>query len=436
MRVCTYNVLSSHLTSSAFFQHCPKRFTSDTARFANVLKKIDEEISQGAVICLQEVSQLWAGRLHRHFISKGYYFIHHGYGSASNGCMGVGVAFPLNTFELVTSITRPIFACKASPPHMRRRPQLGKISDDPSELRFVVALSVLTVSFVVRNFPQLGENMIASIALGVVFIIVGITFLRNRKQAEMEGTGRDWIFDPKREEKRKAREEIQKRKARWEHVRECPNNLVGVRLKNKEDGGECIVFTYHVPSTKDELENVLQCVLLAQFMEAKSEGLPYVVAGELGFEPDSMAYKMLTKNEPLPAEVLKAMLPEYEGDKWEPKLRWPLTSVYAEMSFGEPDFTLAFNSLSRAELSHFKTVDYILYHPGSEESDKSTSKSKSKGKGKGKGKEEGQGTYRLKAEKVQRKPGREDFSSPFPTDVEPSDHLKLECSFTFIPELY
>lgn len=408
MRVCTYNVLSSHLTSSGFFSHCPRKFVNDASRYANVVKKLEAEVEQGAIICLQEVSQLWAGRLHRHFISKGYYFVHHGYGSASNGCMGVGVAFPLDKFELVTAITRPIFACKPSPPHTRRKPQLGKISDDPSGLRFVVALSVLAVSFLVKCFPELGENMVTSITLCAVFVAAGITFLRNQRQAEIEGTAKEWIFDPQREEKRKAREEIQARKERWDVIRKCPNNLVGLHLKSKAEDREFMVFTYHVPSTKDDLENILQCTLLAQFIEAKADGLPYILAGELGFEPDSMGYQLFSKAEPLPEAVTKALLPEFVGDSWKPELRWPLKSVFAEQSFGEPDFTVAFNSLSSAELSHFKTVDYIFFYPGTEE----------KGK--------------IKVDKVEIKPGREDFTRPFPTDVEPSDHLKLECNFVFV----
>ena len=85
--------------------------------------------------------------------------------------------------------------------------------------------------------------MVTSITLCAVFVAAGITFLRNQRQAEIEGTAKEWIFDPQREEKRKAREEIQARKERWDVIRKCPNNLVGLHLKSKAEDREFMVFT-------------------------------------------------------------------------------------------------------------------------------------------------------------------------------------------------
>ena len=51
-----------------------------------------------SVICLQEVSTLWAGDLHSYFAQRGYHFVFTGYGGRKNGYMGVGIAFPTDAF--------------------------------------------------------------------------------------------------------------------------------------------------------------------------------------------------------------------------------------------------------------------------------------------------------------------------------------------------
>lgn len=45
-------------------------------------------MEKGSVVCLQEVSTLWAGELHVFFLSRGYAFITGNYGSKSSGYMG------------------------------------------------------------------------------------------------------------------------------------------------------------------------------------------------------------------------------------------------------------------------------------------------------------------------------------------------------------
>jgi exonuclease III len=47
---------------------------------------LDAEISKKAVICLQEVSTLWAGALHAYFAKAGYHFVTGLYGKRFNGC--------------------------------------------------------------------------------------------------------------------------------------------------------------------------------------------------------------------------------------------------------------------------------------------------------------------------------------------------------------
>ena len=94
VRVASYNVLSSHLADPEHFSTLNPDHLAAKNRLPVVLQKIDEEISQNSIICLQEVSYDWAGSLHAHFANNGYHFVTGLYGKKFNGYMGVGIAFP------------------------------------------------------------------------------------------------------------------------------------------------------------------------------------------------------------------------------------------------------------------------------------------------------------------------------------------------------
>jgi mRNA deadenylase 3'-5' endonuclease subunit Ccr4 len=70
-RVVTYNVLSSSLCEPTYFTHCAPEDLDPDNRYPRMLKKLEAEISAGAVIGLQEVSQKWAGKLHVFFAERG-----------------------------------------------------------------------------------------------------------------------------------------------------------------------------------------------------------------------------------------------------------------------------------------------------------------------------------------------------------------------------
>ena len=87
VRVATYNVLSSHLSGVDHYSTlnpdhlCPKN------RLPVVLQKIDQEIEQSSIICLQEISHDWAGSFHTHFANRGYHLVTGLYGKKFNGYM-------------------------------------------------------------------------------------------------------------------------------------------------------------------------------------------------------------------------------------------------------------------------------------------------------------------------------------------------------------
>ena len=118
--VVTYNVLSSHLADPRRFRACDPECLEEHVRYERLLLQLRPHMRDRSIICLQEVSGVWAGRLHPFFQRMGYYFIHHPYGYAKNGYMGCGVAFPLDSYDLKTCATPKISEAKWWPPRARR----------------------------------------------------------------------------------------------------------------------------------------------------------------------------------------------------------------------------------------------------------------------------------------------------------------------------
>ena len=89
VRIVSYNVLCSHLASPDYYVSCERDYLSEGYRFTKLTEKLEAEIKLEAIICLQEVSTLWASRLHTFFICQGYYFVTALYGHRNNGFMSV-----------------------------------------------------------------------------------------------------------------------------------------------------------------------------------------------------------------------------------------------------------------------------------------------------------------------------------------------------------
>jgi len=63
MRVATYNVLSSSLSSSSYFVHSLDKHCAPKARLDKLLAKLEKEVGLNAIVCLQEVSLAWTVRV-------------------------------------------------------------------------------------------------------------------------------------------------------------------------------------------------------------------------------------------------------------------------------------------------------------------------------------------------------------------------------------
>ena len=100
VHVTTYNVLSSSLASPDYYTSCKPENLDQKMRFTRLIAKLDNQINKDSIICLQEVSLLWAGQLHAYFNKRGYYFATGLYGNKFNGYMGAAMAIPIHRYEI------------------------------------------------------------------------------------------------------------------------------------------------------------------------------------------------------------------------------------------------------------------------------------------------------------------------------------------------
>lgn len=102
IHVTTYNVLSSSLASPDYYTSCTPENLDQKTRYARLLTKLEGQMSKDSIICLQEVSLLWAGQLHAYFNQRGYYLATALYGNRFNGYMGSAMAIPIHRYEITS----------------------------------------------------------------------------------------------------------------------------------------------------------------------------------------------------------------------------------------------------------------------------------------------------------------------------------------------
>lgn len=98
LRIASYNVLSDSLCDAEFFDCCAPADVDNSTRLARIKLKLEAEMAQGSVICLQEISRNWAGELLPLYEKHGYGHMEACSGSAFGGYMGVSLAWPQSKF--------------------------------------------------------------------------------------------------------------------------------------------------------------------------------------------------------------------------------------------------------------------------------------------------------------------------------------------------
>eukprot|EP00466_Bigelowiella_natans_P000104 jgi/Bigna1/84799/estExt_fgenesh1_pg.C_10085 len=108
VRVLCYNILAGPYCRATEFFKCKPDHCNKDKRFARILKIVQAHMKQKAIICLQEVTEEWAGKLHSFFAKNDYHMITSNYNIRSNsGHMGVALAFPQSYSLEQTKLLRP-----------------------------------------------------------------------------------------------------------------------------------------------------------------------------------------------------------------------------------------------------------------------------------------------------------------------------------------
>ena len=343
-QVVTYNVLSSSLAPPTTFKHCDPRDLEGPVRLNRVLLKLEEPVRAGAIICLQEISLAWAGPLHGFFARRGFHLVYASYGGRHNGYMGVGLAYPTDTFEAIDVSLERISDTRAWPMGRREGP--------------------------FKALRELGERL-----------------------------RRVWkiLFPPGRSDKVNP----------WEYSRERRNVLIFTRLISRINGSRLCLGTYHMPCAywSPPVMLIHSALVVSRFQDL-ARGDDAVLAGDFNILPGSECYELITKGGgPAGAGGDGGSLPARAPDgtvaaKWMPTLVQPMKSAYAEKLGAEPDFTNFAQVLD--DDPFVETLDYLFCSPQCEVVD------------------------------VVRLPDRGAVAGPFPTRLEPSDHILLGATFRLL----
>lgn len=303
--VVSYNVLSSHLCDPTYHYKCDPNNLNPTVRYPRLETKLLPHIQTRAIICLQEVSMLWSGRLCSFFDAHQYKTIFSLYGWYGNGYMGCFIAYPAE-FNLITS-------------------DISVVSETKKWPKPITTNSV---------FPAfLGSLTSTLLQFWPFHLRPGLVAVR-----------------PSYDE------------PPWAVAKARANTLIFLRLQCLTSKVVFCIGTYHMPCVF-KVPQVMTChaALVSQRMQALAGIDPYILAGDFNFKPGDPAYNLvITGDISITDAAYPCMLPE---DPWRPALREGMRSAYQQNRTIEPEFTNY--GQTKGEEAFIGTLDYIFYSPSS-----------------------------------------------------------------------
>eukprot|EP00928_Gymnodinium_smaydae_P041140 TRINITY_DN27852_c0_g1_i1.p1 TRINITY_DN27852_c0_g1~~TRINITY_DN27852_c0_g1_i1.p1 ORF type:complete len:481 (-),score=71.11 TRINITY_DN27852_c0_g1_i1:50-1447(-) len=367
--IATYNVLSSHLAEPDYFTHCEPADLDASARLRRVLSKFDVHTEHRAVICVQEVSRDWSGKLHAYFQQRGYTFVTSLYAGACTGYMGVGVAFPNATWRLLDADIRRVSETKSWPPE-DEKPRVHRPGDwtCPACKAHVFASRSECYKCQARK-PRRGfRELLTSCFCGISGASgLGVSERPTQLLYLNKARGRE-------------------------------NALVAVHLQSLDTPSQSVwIGCYHMPCAfRDPQVMVMHVALAMQHMQrlALATTAPCVVAGDWNFKPCDEAYQLATTGDLARDSSAYPAVPA--NDDWVPNLQFPMRSAYATRRGAEPDFTNF--AQVQDEDPFIDTLDYIFCSP------------------------------QLNVIDAEELPQRAEVPGPLPTATEPSDHILVSAT--------
>lgn len=328
--IVQYNLLSSELSPPDHFRHCDPKDLDSSTRLERICTKLQNQMLLGAIICLQEISRSWVGRLHILCQQNDYYLITSLYGAQFSGYMGVGIAFPIDEYDaLEIDISR-----------------LSDTVDWPFETQIectrVSSFSQLLKSFL-NPFTSFFGRLFASF----------LNFFSSAKRYSIPPPEKYNVpFDP------------------WKVAKSKHNAVVWARLRQKDHNVVFCAATYHMPclfgTTEKRQTMILHTSLLSNYLQRMCKDDPYLLAGDFNFKPSDSSYRLLTTGHLDQNDPDLPYFQNIEGVKKSPD--WAngsvqkLFSAYNVKNGKEPKFT---NKVRVRDSQPFiATLDYIFFSPG------------------------------------------------------------------------
>lgn len=306
VRIVTYNILSSELAKADHYKYCRPIDLAPDTRFHRLQSQIDAETCRQAIICLQEISQAWAGPLYAFFQQRGYHLVTAAYGDADNGYMGVGLAWPTDRYEAVEVAIQRLADTRPWPL--------------PATPNLVIQASRCAMDRLTSAW---------------------------RQTLRLLGVNIQPPYDP------------------WAAAQGRSNTLIMACLRSRQRPAAFHVATYHMPclygSAKKRQTMLIHASLALQYVQGKAGDAPYIIAGDFNFMPSSSAYRLLTEGKWDPAHEDFPSPRTFDDTKWDVNNVQPVNSAYVLKHGREPDFTN--NARANEEPPFTETLDYIFLSP-------------------------------------------------------------------------
>ncbi|GMH74739.1 hypothetical protein TrLO_g3369 [Triparma laevis f. longispina] len=275
MRVFSYNLLSSSLSSPSYFTTLLPENLLPTNRYSKIIGRLEEEVGSRSLICLQEVSRNWVGDLQVFFSQNEYDLITGLYGPKFNGYMGVCLAYPRDKYRLKNVWNENLADTEKWPKREKvERGVVGKVAGWP----FQTLLNIFNLQ---------------------------------KKRSNNEDA-----FD------------ASKRRS---------NILITAQLEDIKTKDIFNVGTYHMPCAfRTPQVMTLHSELAVRRSQNLSEGKPFLLVGDWNFTPDSKTYEMVTTGA---LDKPDDTYPKREGVDWEVNIGEGVGSAYMTAFGKEPEYT-------------------------------------------------------------------------------------------------
>ena len=94
IKIFNYNILTPNYCYPDKFPLNKPSDLNNNLRYLNIKRKLEDQIKNKSIICLQEVCRKWSNKLELLFNNNDYVYIKSLYGYKGNGYMGIAIAFP------------------------------------------------------------------------------------------------------------------------------------------------------------------------------------------------------------------------------------------------------------------------------------------------------------------------------------------------------